>query len=478
LTTRRTGKIIMVASGGHAMRTKIAGLTVIAFAVAALLAAPTGLAAKEKRGATLLVTRTDGQLLEGELIAVRPDSLVLLSPSGADVSVGSAEIVSVRIVRPSKIGKGALWGGASGVLVGGLLGGLSNDIDYPPRGLAIILGSMALGAFGGLGGLGIGTLMSVDTVVPFAGAPDETVRARMEKLRGYSREYRLGGGKLELRVSPPPAPTPRPPVRSPEAVGSEPPPPRRAFRFRVRLPYTFGFSTGRGSEPRQLQTSFRFLDSLPDPGPFTLVVPGYSFRGDPSGFDSVSLGFEFSGHWAADLEIVFAEWSDGWFGDGYPLYESASDGKTYAGHLLVFSHETRFSAALLGLTYRPIAPTEFRRHIVEAGMAIGPAWARSSLEGFVTRAALDVHKLTLAARAHIAYDFYVIPSLSFGAAFGYRYFHADIPALWPTGTVPSGLTEIPRRASNASSKWASRRRPSRPAGSISACGRDSDSERP
>jgi hypothetical protein len=359
----------------------------------------------------------------------------LLISSGADVSVGSAEIASVRIVRPSKIGKAALWGGLGGVLVGGALGVLvGGEEDFTAGQVAVILG-VAFGLAGGLGGLGIGTLMSVDTVVPFVQGPDEIVRARLEKLRPYSREYRLGGGRLELRVSPPPAPTSRPPIRSPEAVGSAPSTPRRASRFRVRLPCTFGFYTGRGSVPRQLQTSFRFLDSLPDPGPFTLVVPSYSSGGNPSGLDSVSLGFEFSGRWAADLEIVFAEWGDGWFGDGYPLYESASGGEIYVGNLVFVGRETRFSAALLGLTYRPIAPTEYRRHIVEAGLAVGPAWARSTFQGFVTLAALDAHKLTLAARAHIAYDFYVIPSLSFGAVFGYRHFRADIPALWPTGTL-------------------------------------------
>lgn len=410
-----------------------------------LLVLPAALSAKAKRGATLVVTRADGTQVMGELIAVRPDSLVLLSPSGADVSVGSAEIASVRIVRPSKIGKGALWGGVSGVLAGGLLGVLSlNDIDSPfPGGLAIVIGGSFFGAIGGLGGLGIGTLMSVDTVVPFAEGPDETVRARLEKLRPYSREYRLGGGRLELRISPPPAPTPRPPVRSPEAEGPAPSPPRRASHFRIRLPYTLGLSAGNGSDTDRLQTSFRFLDSLPDPGPFALVVPCYSSRGNPSGFDSVSLGFEFSERWAADLEIVFAEWGDGWFGDGYPLYESASDGEIYVGNLVFVGRETRFSAALLGLTYRPIAATEYRRHIVEAGMAVGPAWAKSTFQGFLTLAALDAHKLTLAARAYIAYDFYVIPSLSFGAAFGYRHFRADIPALWPTGALTFMTNGVP-----------------------------------
>jgi hypothetical protein len=417
------------------MRSTSIRLTAGVLAAAIFFAGPAGLAAKQGRGTTLLVTKLDGTQVAGELIAVRPDALVLLISSGADVSVGSAEIASVRIVRPSKIGKAALWGGLGGVLVGGALGVLvGGEEDFTAGQVAVILG-VAFGLAGGLGGLGIGTLMSVDTVVPFVQGPDEIVRARLEKLRPYSREYRLGGGRLELRVSPPPAPTSRPPIRSPEAVGSAPSTPRRASRFRVRLPCTFGFYTGRGSVPRQLQTSFRFLDSLPDPGPFTLVVPSYSSGGNPSGLDSVSLGFEFSGRWAADLEIVFAEWSDGWFGDGYPLFESASGGEIYVGNLVFVGRETRFSAALLGLTYRPIAPTEYRRHIVEAGLAVGPAWARSTFQGFVTLAALDAHRLTLAARAHIAYDFYVIPSLSFGAVFGYRHFRADIPALWPTGTL-------------------------------------------
>jgi hypothetical protein len=73
-------------------------LLIISTMTALLTGLPTGLAAKVKHGASLVVTRVDGSLAAGELIAVRPDSLLLLS-AGKDRTVDLADIETVRIVR-------------------------------------------------------------------------------------------------------------------------------------------------------------------------------------------------------------------------------------------------------------------------------------------------------------------------------------------------------------------------------------------
>ena len=65
-----------------------------------LLVLPAGLAAKEKRGADLVVAKIDGSKVSGELIAVKPDSLLLLS-AGMDLSIPLVDIRDVRIVRRS-----------------------------------------------------------------------------------------------------------------------------------------------------------------------------------------------------------------------------------------------------------------------------------------------------------------------------------------------------------------------------------------
>ena len=56
-----------------------------------LLVLPAGLAAKEKRGADLVVAKIDGSKVSGELIAVKPDSLLLLS-AGMDLSIPLVDI--------------------------------------------------------------------------------------------------------------------------------------------------------------------------------------------------------------------------------------------------------------------------------------------------------------------------------------------------------------------------------------------------
>ena len=89
---------------------------------------------------------------------------------------------------------------------------------------------------------------------------------------------------------------------------------------------------------------------------------------------------------------------------------------------------------LLGLTYRPFAPSEFRRHIIETGLAIGPAWAKITADDF-WQSASSARKLTFSARAHAAYDFYVIPTLSLGAVVGYRYLRANFPESTATDTL-------------------------------------------
>jgi hypothetical protein len=401
--------------------------------VAALLIAPAGLSAKERRGAMLLVTKLDGRLSEGELIAVKPDSLLLLS-GGTDVSVGLAEIKSVRIVRESMAGKGALWGFLGGSLVGGTLGGLSGGLDDFTPGQAAVLIGLTFGLAGCIGGLGVGTLLSIDTTIDIAGEPEELVRSRLEKLKAYSREYRRGGGMMRLKISP--AAAARPPAPSPGAAGTSPSRPRRPLRFRVRLPYTAALSTAyHYDDLNRAQTTFRFLDGLPEPGPYSAELVRHPDKRNSSGLDSASLGYDLSERLAAEVEIVLARWSAGCTDVGDLQYASAIDGKTYENGSFYSSKTTRFSAALLGLTYRPFAPSEFRRHVVEASLAVGPAWTRTSTGDIYMSPAPIAKKLTLSARANVAYDFYVIPNLSFGVAVGYRYFRVDLPASTETATL-------------------------------------------
>jgi hypothetical protein len=74
----------------------------------------------KKHGALLLIQNKDGQQVRGELITVKPNSLLLLDTEGKDVSVDIADIKVIRIVKKSKalsLGAIGLAGGVGLILV-------------------------------------------------------------------------------------------------------------------------------------------------------------------------------------------------------------------------------------------------------------------------------------------------------------------------------------------------------------------------
>jgi hypothetical protein len=55
---------------------KVTAKLIVSALVVSFLILPAGLSAKERRGADLIVTRLDGSQLSGELIAVKPETVV------------------------------------------------------------------------------------------------------------------------------------------------------------------------------------------------------------------------------------------------------------------------------------------------------------------------------------------------------------------------------------------------------------------
>lgn len=132
--------------------------TIALFLVFSLLALSGNLYAK-KRGAELIITKKDGQQIRGELIAVKKNSLLLSSESGADVTINIAEIRIIEISKKGKAGKdafyGLLIGGGFGVLFGELGSGLSVELGLRKHTFAL-WGGLLGGIFGALGGLVVG----------------------------------------------------------------------------------------------------------------------------------------------------------------------------------------------------------------------------------------------------------------------------------------------------------------------------------
>ena len=132
--------------------------TVLAFLILVL---PGALSARERRGANLVITLKNGQQVEGELIAVKPDSLLLLNVAGADQSVDLVGIRSIRFYRKSK----AVLGLACGALACGLIVGNAVSDSYlggPGFGVMAAMGGFACG---GIIGFGAGALAGIDKTI-------------------------------------------------------------------------------------------------------------------------------------------------------------------------------------------------------------------------------------------------------------------------------------------------------------------------
>ena len=155
-----------------------------------ILVMPGGLAAGGRRGANLVITRLDGTRVSGELVAVKPGSLLLLTGNARDASVDLSDIKSVRIMRRSKAGLFAGIAGAAG-LVGGALAGLSAWDDEEDQAAYGVIAGLYFGAIGVVSGLLVGAAQGIDSNFTVAGQREEILAGYWKKLAALSREGRL-----------------------------------------------------------------------------------------------------------------------------------------------------------------------------------------------------------------------------------------------------------------------------------------------
>jgi hypothetical protein len=161
------------------------------FLIFSLAMLSVNLYAKEKRGAKLLITKKDGGQIKGELITVKPNSLLLLDSEGKDVSIDIVDIKVIRVVKKSK----ALLGAGLGIVVGGGGGALLSGSGYK---MSMDSGErrLLLGAFGVAAGLLIGVitgaLLGTDKTIQIEGMTDLEIQDTMDKLRKQARirDYR------------------------------------------------------------------------------------------------------------------------------------------------------------------------------------------------------------------------------------------------------------------------------------------------
>ncbi len=85
------------------------------FLVFCLVALSGNLIGSERKGVKLDIQKIDGQEIMGELVTVKPDSLLLLDSEGVDVSVDIGDVKAIKIMKKSlayELGLVGFLGGA------------------------------------------------------------------------------------------------------------------------------------------------------------------------------------------------------------------------------------------------------------------------------------------------------------------------------------------------------------------------------
>ncbi|MCU0235604.1 MAG: hypothetical protein MUC72_00795 [Acidobacteria bacterium] len=153
---KKTGRILLAASR-HRRGGWVAVLVVLFLGLPAALVAA-------RQGATLRLQLLDGRQLDGELLAVKGEVLLLLGRSGG-LQADIRDVDELRIVREGNVGKGIFRGLLAGLLIGGLIGvplGLSSDSDIGGPLFPVVLMAGLGGGCGAIIGGGLGIIASGD----------------------------------------------------------------------------------------------------------------------------------------------------------------------------------------------------------------------------------------------------------------------------------------------------------------------------
>jgi hypothetical protein len=146
--------------------------------------------AKERKGADLIIQKTDRQRVRGELIAVKQDSILLLEKySGADMTIDFRDIGIIKIVKKSK----ALAASLAGLFLGGAVGYVIGYSVVSEKDILLSkeegggIGAAIGGASCALIGVGIGLAIGADKTIHFEGKSDAEIKEILEKLRKKAR---------------------------------------------------------------------------------------------------------------------------------------------------------------------------------------------------------------------------------------------------------------------------------------------------
>ena len=162
------------------------------FLFAAVLVGLSGnLIAEVRHGAEVEARKKDRNVVKGELIAVKSNSIVVLNSTGADVPLNISDISGIHIRKGSQVEggliAGILLGGAAGALFGARV---ERGIDWASgnkphewgfeKDLVCALAGGALGAI-------LGSQIKASENIQIQGKTPEQLKAALEKLRSKAR---------------------------------------------------------------------------------------------------------------------------------------------------------------------------------------------------------------------------------------------------------------------------------------------------
>ena len=154
------------------------------FIVFSLVMLSMNLYAKEMRGAELIIKKKNGGKIEGELITVKQDSLLILTKwSERDESIDIADVEVITIVKKSK----ALLGSYLGILVCGGGGALIGyQVGWKTSTGAIVGGAIGV-LSGGLLGTFLGSSLGKDKTIQVEGMTNAEIQEALDYLRKKAR---------------------------------------------------------------------------------------------------------------------------------------------------------------------------------------------------------------------------------------------------------------------------------------------------
>jgi hypothetical protein len=144
-------------------------------------------AGRERRGATVVVTMTDGSQVEGELLSVRADALLLYeSASGRGWHIYLHQVAQVKVLKRSNFFDGLAIGIGVGFVIG-VINLKKIDRESLMPAFEMVGSFLQLPITGLCGGL-LGAVFSFPRKFSLAGVSPQSVQQNLERLKRYARE--------------------------------------------------------------------------------------------------------------------------------------------------------------------------------------------------------------------------------------------------------------------------------------------------